>query len=141
VLGGLFFVFFPVKSGVAPHAGGGNDRCCRRRVCAAAEPVAAQCAALVLPQRLHGALRVGADPRRARAELPEATHVDALVRLPKRGGSDQPGNACASRRPRACASKYARGNRSSGSSATSTATCAAANDASGARRSAGCSAT
>ena len=95
---------FPVEDCVGCRAGCGNDRRCRRRACAAAEPGAAQRAALVLPQRLHGALLVGADRRRAGAQLPEAAHVGALGRMPERGECDQSGRACAGRRSERAAS-------------------------------------
>jgi len=83
---------FPVESCVGRRAGGGNDRRRRRCACAAAEPGATQCAALVLPERLHGALLVGADRRRAGAQLPEAAHASAFGRMPERGERDQSGS-------------------------------------------------
>jgi len=117
---------FPVESCVGRRAGGGNDRRRRRCACAAAEPGATQCAALVLPERLHGALLVGADRRRAGAQLPEAAHASAFGRMPERGERDQSGSTGCRRC--ACSGTSARG-RSSGPAAC---------DTSGARRTAGC---
>ena len=87
---------------VGRRAGCGSDR--RRRRCIGPEPGTAQCAALVLPQRLHGALLVGADRRRSGAQLFETAHVGALGRMPERRERDQSGRADCHRRSK-CAGK------------------------------------
>ena len=121
---------FPIESCVGRRAGGGNDRRRRRCACAAAEPGAAQRAALVLPERLHGTLLVGADRRRAGAQLFETAHAGAFGRMPERGERDQPGSTCASRRS-------ARGRSSGPAAGDASGARTAAYDASGARRTAG----
>jgi hypothetical protein len=113
---------FSIEDGVGCGAGCSNARRCRRRAGAAAEPGAAQRAAFVLPQRLHGALLVSADRRRAGAQLPEAAHAGALGRMPERGECDQSGGAgshscrgscCCARGTAACATGHAGGARRS----------------------------